>query len=61
MNDTEHGCRPEPHCECGHNAWYHEDDEPAACWFGGCTCQDYRLCLFAISPDPGEAYCQAAL
>jgi hypothetical protein len=52
MNGTvaNHGCRPEPHCLCGENAWYHRDvDEDgmqgaAECGMSGCTCHAYRRC-----------------
>jgi hypothetical protein len=46
MNGTQHdhGCRPEPHCICGDNAWYHEDEEPGRCRMQGCQCPAYRRC-----------------
>lgn len=46
----DHGCRAEPHCICGDNAWYHRDTDDegmagaAECGMQGCDCQRYTRC-----------------
>jgi len=62
---TEHGCRAEPHCLCGENAWYHRDTTDdgmsgaAECGMIDCNCTKYRRCAMQ-TPESTVASTESA-